>query len=98
LSCWWMRSISTLKFRQQLCQHNFIWQGVRVVLATVPFSDRFYYSGSTKTRTCPVLSGIVPNGSLNSVHEYWSDNLVFGTWNMQLQTAHLLVVSDFWYL
>jgi len=37
----------------------------QVVLATVPFSDRFYYSGSMKTRTWPVRSGFVPNGSLN---------------------------------
>jgi len=50
-----------------------------LVLATVPFSDRFYYSGSMKTRTWPVRSGFVQNGSLNYVHEYSSDNLVFGT-------------------
>jgi hypothetical protein len=36
-----------------------------VVLAMVPFSDRFYYSGSMKTRTWPVRSGFVQNGSLN---------------------------------
>jgi len=70
----------------------------QLVLATVPFSDCFYYSSSMKTRTWPVRSGFVQNGSLNQVHKYSSDNLVFGTWNMQLLTAHLLVVSDFWYL
>jgi len=58
------------------------WAGL--VLAMVPFSDRFYYSGSMKTRTWPVRSGFVQNGSLNQVHEYSSDNLVFGTCNMQL--------------
>jgi hypothetical protein len=36
-----------------------------VVLATVPFLDRFYYSGSNKTRPQLVRSGFVPNGSLN---------------------------------
>jgi hypothetical protein len=70
----------------------------QLVLATVPFSDRFYYSSSMKTRTCPVWTRFVPNGSLNQVHEYSSDNFVFGTRIMQLQMAHLLVVSDFWYL
>jgi len=74
------------------------WLVIQLVLATVPLSDRCYYSGSMKTRTWPVQSGFVQNGSLNQVHEYSSDNLVFGTWNMQVQTAHLLVVSDFWYL
>ena len=66
-----------------------------LVLTTVPFSDRFYYSGSMETPTWPVRSGCVPNGSLNQVHEYSYNNFVFGTRNMQLQTAHLLVVSDF---
>jgi len=37
----------------------------QLVLAMVPFSDRLYYSGSKKTRTWPVRSGFVPNGSLN---------------------------------
>jgi hypothetical protein len=39
--------------------------GREVVLATVPFSDRFYYSGSMKTRTWLVRSGFVQNGSIN---------------------------------
>jgi len=30
--------------------------------------------------------------------EHSSDNSVFGTWNMELQMAHLLAVSDVWYL
>ena len=42
-----------------------IWNYVCVVLATVPFLDRFYYSGSKKTRPRPVRSGFMPNGSLN---------------------------------
>jgi len=69
-----------------------------LVLATVPFSDRFYYCGSKKTWTKPVRSGFVPNGSFNQVLEYSPDNLVFGTWNMELQMAHLLAVSNFWHL
>jgi len=69
-----------------------------VVLAMVPFSDRFYYSSSKKTRTKPVRSGFVPNGFFNLVLEYSCDNLVFGTWNMELLMAHRLVVSAFWYL
>jgi hypothetical protein len=36
-----------------------------LVLATVPFSDRFCCRGSMKTRTWPVWSGFVTNGSLN---------------------------------
>jgi len=69
-----------------------------LVLGMVQFSDRCYCRGSKKTRTQPVQSGFVPNGSFNSVLEYSSDKLVFGTWNMELQTAHPLGVSDFWYL
>jgi hypothetical protein len=38
---------------------------IQLVLATVPFSDRFYYSGSMKTRTWPVRSGFLQHGSLN---------------------------------
>jgi hypothetical protein len=69
-----------------------------LVLAMIPYSDRFYYSGSMKTRTWPVRSVFVPNGSLTKVHEYSSDTLVFGTCNMELQMVHRLVVSDFWYI
>jgi len=69
-----------------------------LVLATVPFSDRFYSSGSKKTQTKPVWSRFVPNGSFKSVLEYSSDNSVFGTWNTELQMAHLLAVFNFWYL
>jgi len=75
-----------------------IWKRSGIVLATVPFSDRLYYSGSKITRPQVVRSWFVPNGSHNKVLEYSSDNLVFGTWNMELQTVHLLAVSDFWYL
>jgi len=35
----------------------------RLVLATVPFSDHLYYSGSMKTRPKAVRSGFVQNGS-----------------------------------
>jgi len=74
-------------------------QGVHIQCCeTVLLSDRFGYSGSQKTQPQPVPSRFVPNGSPNYVHEHSSNNLVFGIWNMQLQTAHLLVVSDFWYL
>ena len=45
------------------CGNNYLWP--RLVLATVRFSDRFDYSGSMKTRTWPVRSGFVQNGSLN---------------------------------
>jgi hypothetical protein len=61
------------------------------VLATVPVSDRFYYSGSKK-------AGFLSNGSLNQVHKYSSENLVFGISNMQLCMAHLFMVSDCRYL
>jgi len=70
----------------------------RLVLATVPFSDRFYYGGSKETRKRPVRFRFLPNGSLNLLHQYWSENLVFGMSNMQFHTVHLLVVSDFAYL
>jgi len=77
-----------------------LWSVARThrVLATVRFSDYFQYCSSKKTRPQPVRSWFVPNGSLNKVDEYTSHNLMFGIWNMQLWTAHLFVVSDFWYL
>ena len=90
--------------RQQLNRSRMIWDMLKrqdwqpLVLATVPFSDRLYYSGSMKTRPLAVRSGFVQNGSFNQVLEYSSNILVFGTWNMELQMAHLLAVSDFWYL
>lgn len=39
--------------------------GAYLVLGTVPFSDRFYYSISKTTQTLPVRSGFVPNSSHN---------------------------------
>jgi len=40
-------------------------RGTSLVLATVPFSDRLYYSGSKKTQPQAVRSGFVLNGSRN---------------------------------
>jgi hypothetical protein len=66
-----------------------------LVLAMTPISDHFYYSGSQKCWPQPVLYAFVPNGSINSVVESSSNNLVFRSCNMELQTAHLLALSDF---
>jgi len=41
------------------------WCWPSLVLASVPSSDRLYYSSSRITRTWPVQSGFVPNGSPN---------------------------------
>jgi len=50
---------------------------------------------SKKTWNRPVGFWFSPNGSLHHVHQYWSANLEFGMWIMQLCMAHHLVVSDF---
>jgi len=71
---------------------------LQLVLAMVLFLACFYYGGSKKTRPEPVWSGFVPNGFLYEVLEYWSDDVVFCIWNIELQTAHLLAVCDCWYL
>ena len=69
-----------------------------VVLATVPLLDRFYYSGSKKTRNRPVWFLFLANGSLKYVHQYLLDNLELGMWNLQLCMVHLLVVSNVRYV
>jgi len=68
------------------------------VLVIVLFLDCVYFRGSTKTRPEVVWTWLVQNGSFNYLLECSSDTLVFGTWNMELQMAHLLAVSGFWYL
>jgi hypothetical protein len=65
-----------VNYIRHMLKHN-DWCAIRdhleetqLVLATVPFSDRFYYSGSMKTRTWPVRSGFGQNSSSNYLQEY----------------------------
>jgi len=63
--CTWRPRSSELSDSLGVADRASLKMHLEVVLATVPFSDRFYYSGSKKTRTKPVRSGFVPNGSFN---------------------------------
>jgi hypothetical protein len=68
-----------------------------LVLAKVPLTNRFYYTSTKETWPWPVRFKFVPNGSCNSVYEYSPENLVCGTWSIELQTVHHLAVSELSY-
>jgi hypothetical protein len=69
-----------------------------IVLANVPLWDHFDNSWSMKSLNQLVQFRVLLHGSLYYVHQYCSEYLELGMSIMQLWMAHLLVVSDFWYL